>query len=124
MSIADVRKVALAEKERIENEEREAIKIDSVEVSRFVREAIAEIKRLVERFPDRAHHKDHWIGNRATDQRYMNAWVTAVQGELAKQGYASELEASLSRFSNIGDPYFMGKDDDRETYSVRIRTIV
>lgn len=112
--------LGLIESEVAENEQRLAELVDLGKVETFVRDAITRITDLVTRFPERDHQHQMLIGYSNTERGLLLAYVKACNDELKTLGRWDELRADLTSFSNVGDPYFMGKPHERVQYYVRI----
>lgn len=116
MTLKQIRADAL--QQRIENTADYEFNHD--EIYSNVKNAYNRLEDLIRRLPNKEYFVDIHVGNLKTSEKELTAIVKTYNEQIYYAGYSNEIIAQKSTFSWFGDPYFMGEEEDRVRYYVRI----
>lgn len=99
------------------------IYLDSDWIDSNIKIAISKIHNNIINNPNEKHYYDIFVGrtNGFIYPEYYHKYVDEFKLRIEK--IDNSLTAEANDFSNIGDPYFIGKNSERVAYYVRIKEI-
>lgn len=96
---------------------------DMLEIRTNVEKAYKQLSDGISKWNKDGNYARIKIGNRHSNLKDIEAIVESYNNEISELGYDGQIIAKMDYFSNVGDPYYMGGNDDIISYFVKISEV-
>lgn len=104
-------------------EVKKAKKLNKKWINESIDKAVNKLLDDIAKNPNYKHHYDVHVGSTNGHTYPENYHEYVVEFKRRVERMDSSLTAEASSYSNIGDPYFMGGENNRVSYSIRIKEV-